>query len=110
MGVSEDSGRDVLIVRGDHTLNPIMRASKQEEVKVPSSFIAERKLHEFQRAADANSRHKQVFNAEVELARELAFLDENKKKRKLYFLQGHGELDINGRAVVDRQVGEPMER
>ena len=36
-----------------------------------------------------------VFKGESEIINELSFLSQDRKKRKVYFLQGDGELDIN---------------
>jgi hypothetical protein len=44
-----------------------------------------------------------AFKGEAEIMKELSFLAQDRKKRKIYFLQGNGELDIKNNEDDDRR-------
>ncbi len=50
---------------------------------------------------EARGAQRRQFNGEVRLMQELLFLADDKKKPILYFTQGHGEPDLNGRGDGD---------
>ncbi|MCI0639130.1 MAG: GldG family protein [Gemmataceae bacterium] len=79
------TGRGLLIVYGS--------LPSDVDKKVPHSFIHESKLFE-QEMRKEKSKPLLKFNGEVEMFKELSFLIHEKKKRKLYFLQDHDELDV----------------
>ncbi len=66
--------------------------------KVPHAFIPASRLVETQPLNTKEDGVKGVafFKGESEVINELSFLAQDRKKRKVYFLQGNGELDING--------------
>jgi ABC-type uncharacterized transport system len=90
-------GRGVLIVYGE--------IPRDEKHTTPHSFVPERKLYEVdQRAMQRGEKVKYFFKGETEILKELAFLVEAKKKRKLYILQGNDEPDINTEAGIAQRV------
>lgn len=50
---------------------------------------------------ESRGAQRRQFNGEVRLMQELMFLADDKKKPVLYFTQGHGEPDLNGRRDED---------
>lgn len=84
----EAPGRGVLIVFGE--------LPADATTKVPHGFIAERKLYEVKEAREVEQvKGTLIFRGEDEVMKELSFLTQGRQKRKLYFLQGNDELDIN---------------
>lgn len=68
----------------------------------PYAFVADNKIFEDTGGPHAKGRSVRVFKAEGEILKELHHLSAGKQKRKLYFLQGNGELDINNNEPGDR--------
>jgi hypothetical protein len=92
------AGRGVLIVYG--------AMPKDEKHTTPHAFVPERKLFEVdQRAAQKGEKMKYFFKGETEILKELKFLVDAQKKRKIYILQGNDEPDIN----VDGGVAERID-
>ncbi len=81
------SGRGVLIVYG------AMPTKKNHTV--PHSFVPERRLFEAGRPMARGDKPKFEFKGEVESLKEVKFLVDGRKKRKIYILQGNDEPDIN---------------
>lgn len=89
-------GKGVLIVYG-----PIPK--KKTDKKPPNSFVAEKKLMDVdQMARMRNEKPKVTFKGEEEIIKEVDFLTQGEKQRKLYFLQGNDEVDINNMEGFDR--------
>ncbi len=82
------AGRGVLVVYGAMPQDPKHR--------VPYAFIPADKLFEQQgmERGAKDAKPKILFKGESEIQRELSFLVGGQQKRRLYFLQGHEELDI----------------
>ncbi len=87
--MGDESGRGLLVVYGEMPEEPTK--------KPPYAFIPERRIldRSFNRNAEG-ARATLVFKGEGELMKELDFLVKGKQTRKIYFLQGNQELDING--------------
>lgn len=81
------AGQGVLIVYG-----PMPTV---ENHKTPSAFVPERALYDQERPMGPGQKPKVSFKGEEALMKELKFLVEGRKKRKIYFLQGNDEVDIN---------------
>jgi hypothetical protein len=92
-----ETGRGVLIVYGD--------IPREEKNAPPYSFIPDRKLFEEQRPMKGGEKMKFTFKGEKEIFKELQFLIDAKKKRKIYVLQGNDAPDIN----VDGGIAQRME-
>ncbi len=91
------AGRGILIVNG-----PI---PKEEEHKVPYSFVPERKLSEIDRAAQqTGEKGKNLFKGEIEVIKELKFLLQDRKNAKVYILQGDDEPDFSDLGGRDRGI------
>jgi hypothetical protein len=89
-------GRGILIVYG-----PMPK--KGEPDTSLNAFIGEKKLFdEDPMAAMRRERPKKSYKGEQEILREVKFLVQGRDRRKLYFLQGNGELDINNQEMTDR--------
>lgn len=73
-----------------------------DEKAPPYAFVASRKLADVDRRG-AGEKSKQVFKGEAEILKEVKFLVLGKEKRKIYFLQGNGEADINNKEVIERR-------
>jgi hypothetical protein len=84
-----DVDRGILIVYGDLPSDP--------ETKVPHAFLSLSRLVEQRRipTKEGEIRGTKIFKGEQEIMTELSFLAQNQRQRKVYFLQGDGELDIN---------------
>lgn len=94
----EETGRGVLLVYG--------QLPTDEKERVPHAFIPERKIVETTPAGfhgQEPGKAKRVFKGEVEVMRELNFLVRGQEKRKVYFLQGHDELDL-ANAKAERRL------
>jgi hypothetical protein len=93
----DEANQGVLIVYG----------TMPDDVKqpVPHAFIPERRLYEIDQKASRTGGGKAtlILKAESEIIRELAFLADKSQKRKIYFLQGDGTLDINANDPVSRR-------
>jgi hypothetical protein len=81
--------RGILVVYGE--------LPQDTSKKTPHSFLPFSRLVDEQpiRTKDGESRVTLTFKGEAEVMKELSFLAQDRKKRKIYFLQGDGELDIN---------------
>jgi hypothetical protein len=66
-------------------------------------FIAERKLFDSDRPMRPGDKAKFTFKGEGEIMRELKFLTEGRKKRKIYILQGNEEVDMSDNEIDIRQ-------
>ncbi|MCI0379627.1 MAG: GldG family protein [Gemmataceae bacterium] len=96
----QSTGRGLLLVYG--------ALPSDVDQKVPHSFIHESKLFEH-KPRQEKSKQLLEFNGEVEMFRELSFLVHEKKKRKLYFLQDHDELEVQTRVrEFRRDMRDPM--
>ncbi len=87
--------RGVLVVYGQTSEDP--NAKAPPHAFVPDNRVFEQKSNTPPGMPPEMARGKvtQVFKAEPEVMKELSFLSAGQKKRKLYVLQGDGELDIN---------------
>lgn len=86
-GAGEASGgRGVLIVYG--------AMPKDEKHTVAHAFVPERKLFDEEPARERGGKGKFIYKGEGEILKELKFLDEGRKKRKIYILQGNDEVDM----------------
>jgi ABC-type uncharacterized transport system len=65
---------------------------KDENHNVPNAFVSEQKFVEDNRRMPKGKR---IFKGESEIMKEFKFLIEDRKKRKIYVLQGNDEADIN---------------
>jgi hypothetical protein len=63
--------------------------------KSSHAFVDEGKLTTFEPARRPGEKPKYVFKGEAEILKELKFLVDKQKKRKIYVLQGNGEVTIN---------------
>lgn len=86
----DKSGRGILVVYGDLPSDP-----KDKSKLPPYEFIPKRALYqeEFNRNAD-NVQNVYIFKGEGELVKKLDYLVKGKSERKIYILQGQGELDV----------------
>jgi hypothetical protein len=101
----EEGGRGILIVYG--------AMPKDEKHQVPYAFIPDRKIYEETPAVPGHqAQPSRTFNGEVEVMKELNYLVHGGQKRKLYFLQGEGEIDIfesqAARRAIDEHLRAPM--
>lgn len=85
-------GRGLLVVYGQLSTDP--------KDKTPHAFIGERQLVEENPSMEGNSTV--VFKGEGELMKEINYLREGEKKRKVYFLQGNDELDMTNKQMAQR--------
>src|SRR5205807_1642889 len=83
--MDEGSGRGILIVYGDM---PTEKAPKAQY-----AFVPQRKILDENFDPHGKTRAR-VFKGEPEIYKELSFLVHGQEKRKIYFLQGDGEIDI----------------
>lgn len=98
------TGRGLLVVYG---YSPADLDKEDPTKKVPHAFIPERKI--FEETGGRGEKGSRFFRGEVELMRELDFLQQGQKQQKVYFLQGNGELDINNNDPRKRiHPGEDM--
>jgi hypothetical protein len=88
--------RGVLIVYG-----PLPGATAKEH-NTPHTFVEWRKLIDNQRPRTRDEKPKYSYKGESEILKELKFLVDAKKKRKIYALQGNGEPDIKNPTDVQR--------
>jgi hypothetical protein len=81
--------RGILVVYGE--------LSADTAKKPPHAFLPFSRLVDEQpiRSKDGDTKVTLTFKGEAEVMKELSFLAQDRKKRKIYFLQGNGELDIN---------------
>jgi hypothetical protein len=81
--------RGILVVYGD--------LPQDTSKKTPHAFLPYSRLVEEQpiRTKEGAPKVTVIFKGESEVMKELSFLAQDRKKRKIYFLQGDGELDIN---------------
>src|SRR5262249_44480718 len=95
--------RGVLLVYGDIPDDPA------DAKQPPHTFVSADKIYEETPGMRGKGRSAKVFKAEPEILKELHYLSAGKQKRKLYFLQGNGELDINNQEAGDRATyNEPL--
>ena len=80
-------GRGILLVYGS--------MPKDDKNTTPNSFVPERKLFERTGGRGPGDKSSFVFKGEAEILKELKFLTSPKEKRKIYFLQGDDEPNIN---------------
>ncbi len=83
-----ESGRGILIVYGT------MPKENSKEKPPPYAFVPERKIYD-KTPAGHGERESRIFRGEVEVMKELNYLVHGGKNRRLYFLQGDEEIDIN---------------
>ncbi len=94
--------RGVLLVYGDIPDDPALPVP-------PHTFVPDNKIYEETPGMRGKGRAAKVFKAEPEILKELHHLSAGKQTRKLYFLQGNGELDINNQEAGDRTTyHEPL--
>ena len=89
-------GRGVLIVYG-----PLPGATAKDH-DTPHSFVEWRKLIDNQPRRQRDEKPKYSYKGESEILKELKFLVDAKKKRKIYVLQGNGEPSIKISTDVPR--------
>jgi hypothetical protein len=80
------AGQGILIVYGP--------MPTKEDEKTLRAFIGERKLYDTT-PSKPGEKPKLTYKGEGEIFKELKFLTEGRKKRKIYFLQGNDEVDMN---------------
>ncbi|MBI3824081.1 MAG: Gldg family protein [Planctomycetes bacterium] len=85
-GAEASGGRGVLLVHG-----PL---PKDEKHLTPHAFVQERKLFDEQPPRQPGEKGKFIYKGEGEILKELKFLSEGRKKRKIYVLQGNDEADM----------------
>ncbi len=102
--------RGVLVVYG-----PI--PSDREQPLPPHVFVTEDKIFESKMddphmppQMRGRGKRTNIFKAEPEIMKELHYLSAGKEKRKVYVLQGHGELDVNNMDVAGRTFSGPLSR
>ena len=79
-------GKGVLLVYGP--------MPKEDKHATPHAFVAETKISAMDED-QRGGRPKRLFKGESEILKELKFLAQEQKKRKIYFLTGHDELNVN---------------
>jgi hypothetical protein len=82
--------RGVLLVYGEL---PADTAKKAPHKHLPFSSLVEEKPIQ---SREGDTKVTVLYKGEAEIMRELSFLAQERKKRKIYFVQGDGELNING--------------
>jgi hypothetical protein len=90
-------GRGVLIVYG-----PLPGPTAKKDHNTPHSFVEWRKLIDNPRPRSRDEKPKYSFKGESEILKELKFLVDAKKKRKVYVLQGDGEPSIKTQTDAQR--------
>ncbi len=75
---------------------------ENEDHNVPYSFVAEDKISETKRRRGPGDKGEVIFKGEAEIMKEVKFLVQDKKKHKVYVLQGDEEPDINNTDNRDR--------
>jgi hypothetical protein len=90
-----EGSRGVLLVAG-----PLPTREKQETPQY--AFVPNNKIFEVERPRHKEEKPKQVFKGESEIIRELRFLLQDRKKHKIYVLQGNGELDMSNMQQDER--------
>ncbi len=73
--------------------------------KAPHAYLPITRLVDEQvsRSKDDGTKVVATYKGESEIMKEVSFLAQDRKKRKLYFLQGNGELDINVKDDLGRR-------
>jgi ABC-type uncharacterized transport system len=85
-GTAVDSVRGILIVYG--------KMPTGENDKGTYAFVPDRKLVDVE-GGRPGEKPKYLFNGEVEILKEIKFLVDKQKKRKIYVLQGEGAVDLD---------------
>jgi hypothetical protein len=74
----------------------------KEDEKIAYSFVPDRKISEQERPRGIGEKGKMIFKGEGEILKEVKFLAQDKKKHRVYLLQGDDEPDINNKDDRDR--------